>query len=123
MYSIKDKIRNNIVSPTLEDRVEKILVGKIISANEYTNLCHIKYKDFNGNFAQANNVEVIISTPNLIGWFPEEKDIVVIEQQRDKLFIIGPYIENYALHVRDKLQLNSDIYPESAGDTFSGYIL
>lgn len=123
--SLKHKIQENVVNPVAYSRgvhYEKIAVVK--RADEINNLCDVEYIDKDGYKSNKVNVPVKIYSPSMEDWFPEEGDIVMIEERGSTVAIIGIPPFAYGTNVKSQNRLESDFLSDNlTTDVEGGYIL
>lgn len=119
---LKEKLIENIVAPVAFSHSASLLDAVVIKANEVSNTCSIKYENEEGVTVIQNNVPIQLQNVNIIDWFPNEKDHVIVNQKGNDIFIIGPsYGHNYN-SVRAKLKLRQDIFSDTSSCTIGGCI-
>lgn len=122
MRQLKDKLVQNIVAPVASSHSATFLDAIVLKTNESSNICNIQYKDDQGVIVTQNSVPVEITSNNIIGWFPKEKEHVIVTVKGGDLFITGPsYGKNYNM-IRSRMELKKDIYSNSFSYFLGGFI-
>lgn len=112
----------NIVAPAITNRSAAFYSGKIISANEKSNTCTVRYINANGITVTQKNVPVQLSNVNIIDWFPKENDKVKVIEKEGLIAIEGPIYTNSYASIRSTIELTEDIYSDSSNYFMGGYI-
>lgn len=122
MRQLKDKLVQNIVAPVASSHSATFLDAVVLKANESSNVCDIQYRDDQGVVVTQKSVPVEITSNNIIGWFPKEKEHIIVSVKGGDLFITGPsYGKNYNM-VRNRMELKKDIYSNSFSYFLGGFI-
>lgn len=122
MNNLKKIISERIMEPAVKDRSSNILSGVVISANENSNLCKVKFTDNTGHINTLESVPVFIYNKSIIDWFPKENEEVMLQQKGNQIFITGPTDSDYAM-IRNRISLRNDIYAESFFGGIGGYLI
>ena len=122
--SIRDAIRNNIVSPSVNGgESTSYSLAKVTKADEGNNVCTIRYRDFKNRLRVKENVPVRSYAQGLIDWFPEDNDQVMIEIISGEPIILGAPDIFAGIKSKESNTLESDIYSDNqSGETDGGYI-
>ncbi|PTY92876.1 hypothetical protein [Heyndrickxia sporothermodurans] len=122
--SLKSFFQNNVVNPTAINRGETLHKFAVITkVNESDNVCSIRYIDKDALERNKDNVPVKIYSPTMQDWFPEKDDVVTIEEKDGNPIITGVPEGNYAVNIKGKNELESDVLSdEMSCDTEGGYI-
>ena len=121
MKNIKSTIRDHIVQPGIRETKRYKTLARVISTDERNNTCMIKYKGRDGRYHHEDKAYVKID-PDSCGWFPETKDIVVIEEESGDLIITEPFDPNYRTETRERRRLKEDVYHDEVSYSLAGNI-
>lgn len=122
--NIKDSIRNNIVTPTVDGGGTSFQeIALVLDVNTGNSTCKIRYRDKKGKVKTKANVPVQINSGGLIDWFPEKDDYVMINLMSGEPIITGEPRFASATNNQSNNTIESDIYSDNmSGETDGGYI-
>lgn len=106
--NFKDKIKDisNNVSLNTGYYTTSAFVEK---TNEVANTCTVVFTDSNGQRVTLDDVTVVLSNNNTIGWFPKDKEYVVVEIKNNVCQVISPYTEDYSTKYRHSTDIKTNI--------------
>lgn len=122
--NLKSYFRDQVVNPVFESRGEysrkKGIVRKV---DEKNNLCSVRFIDKGGITSNKDNVSVRITDPEIVGWFPEKGEEVLLECFRESVTIIGVWNNEYSNTAKNKLDMENDILSDNIAEyTEGGYV-
>jgi hypothetical protein len=114
MNPVKSKV-NNIAAENVETFVYTDGYAIVTKANEYNNVCDIRYRDSRSRIKNHENVVVISDNEN---WFPSVGEPVRIMMYEDNVGIVGKK-QNWERQ-RDKSTIKTDIYCDEGDSSIGG---
>ena len=122
MKNLRDKFKQELIAPTANSYGALESIAKVIKANERGNVCTVEFTNKAGRKVKEYNVPVAIYNKNIIDWFPQDNDSVIITETGGGFCIKGPSMNSGYLEIRNRIQMEQDIYSESYSDFLGGYI-
>ena len=119
MSVVRRLISENIVNPLYRDQSSRMIVGKVVNAHE-DNTCTVYFSDQLGQKSQRR-CSVLLADPS--GWFPQEDDIVVMEERAGSFYIVAPHTEQYITDHKPRYLLEHDVYDNGNTDTYPGFMI
>lgn len=103
MSRLEDYIKNNIVAPTLNNKISRVM-GTIIEYSEINNTAKVGYTHQNsGGMIEVDNVMVSIESPGIKGKVLSPGDEVMIEFINNIVPVVMKVIDkNYKNNTRHK---------------------
>lgn len=122
MKNLRNKFRQELIAPTATSYGALESVGRVIKANERGNVCTVEFMNKEGRKVKEYNVPVSIYNKNIIDWFPQENDNVIIVESSGDYSIKGPSMDKGYIDIRNSIKMEQDIYSETYSDFLGGYI-
>ena len=121
MNEIREKLIKNVVDPAAVGRSSSTIIGTVLNINEKANTCSVAYQKQDGKNVNKHNVPILLSNKSIIDWFPEEKESVLLKEQNNKVYVVGPSYSTYN-SVRDSISLKNDVFSDSYVDVLGGFL-
>lgn len=121
--SIKNAIRNNIVSTDALYRGTTEKVALVKSSNEKNGTCTIEFNNFEGNRVVEKDVKVRLTNPSVIDWFPTKGDYVFIREDLNVIIVLGDATHLVTNSSKSQATFKNDIFSNLVNDNTGGYII
>lgn len=121
--SIKNSIRNNIVSIDSYFKGTSEKVALVKSSNEKNGTCTIEFTDFDGNKVIEKDVKVRLANPSLVDWFPKKGDYVFIREDLNVVMVLGDATHLVTNSIKTNSIFKLDIFSNSVNDNSGGFIV
>ena len=111
MYSTMNKqgFEGITYGPMFANKIRGLKEAEIVAANEWNNVCDIKYRNSNNKIDKISNVPLRILDPNS-NWFPSVGDFVWVEDGNDNSpEIVAPSVDDYIVAMRERRKDKNDI--------------
>lgn len=120
--NLKNKLVENIVAPVASSHSAAFIRATVLTADERSNTCTVKYRDQEGVLLTQPNVPVQLTNVSFIDWFPKKNESVILSVRKNELKVTGPdYQESYS-NIKSKIELSNDIYSDTSSHFIGGYI-
>lgn len=121
--TVKNAIKNNIVSVDALFRGASEKIALVKSSNEKNGTCSIEFTDFDGNNVLEKDVKVRLSNPSLIDWFPKKGDYVFIKEDLNVVIVLGDATHLVTNNTKSQSIFSKDIFSNLVNDNLGGYII
>ena len=122
MLDFKKKLINTVIDPNAANRSSSTITGKVLNADENSNMCEVSFTDYNGIKKSIKNMHVQLYNKHIIDWFPKVGDVVTISSNQGNYIVTGPSYKNGYNSVRSSLLLKEDTLSSTFNDFMGGVI-
>ena len=120
MNNLKKALTSAIAEPAAKSSRSSTIVGTVTKSNEDASKCDVEFYNESGTLETRKNVDVISYNYNVIDWFPNKGDKVLMNYKNETLFISGP--GEPSSNLKNKLEVKNDIFSDSFIDSIGGFV-
>ena len=121
--SIKNSIRNSIVSSDAFYRGATEKVALVKSSNEKNGTCTIEFNNIEGRRIIENDVKVKLTNPSIIDWFPKKGDYVFIKEDLNVIIVLGDANHIMFNNTKSQTFFKNNIFSNLVNDNMGGFII
>lgn len=122
MSVLKNRLKEIVANGAMRSGLNTYTLGIVIRSDEMNNLVDVCFKDNIGQTQIKENVLVRLYGSGT-DYFPAVNDTVVVETSGDGCVVIARHVTNYAMDVRSKMKLISDVLSENTPYTTIGGVV